>query len=166
MRKFALLMIVVMFASLALGQAAKATKPTASNDAAELTDIENKWNSGLLKPDTDYIDSITAPGYVSTEADGRLLNKSQMLDDLKTGKLKFESFDATDIKTHVYGDAAVVTAAFTEKGVEDGKPFAHSGRYTDFFIKKDGKWLAVATHSSFKAPGKAAAKPAAKAEKK
>ncbi len=166
MRKFAFLMIVVMLASVALGQAGKTAKPAASNDAAQLTDIENKWNSGLLKPDTDYIDSITAPGYVSTETDGRLLTKSQMLDDLKSGKVKVEAFDATDIKTHLYGDAAVVTAAFTEKGVQDGKPFAHSGRYTDFFVKKNGQWLAVATHSSAKPAAKAAAKPAAKAEKK
>jgi ketosteroid isomerase-like protein len=49
------------------------------------------------------------------------------------------------MKLHRRGDTVVVTGATREKGTEKGKPYAHQGRFTDTWIKKDGQWLCVAS---------------------
>jgi hypothetical protein len=35
-----------------------------------------------------------------------------------------------------------------DKGTYKGKPFNHRGRFTDTWVRLNGKWLCVATHSS------------------
>jgi len=46
------------------------------------------------------------------------------------------------------GDTAVVTGRSTIKGVRDGKDLIGRERWTDVFVRRDGRWLAVASHSS------------------
>ncbi len=44
----------------------------------------------------------------------------------------------------VYGNVAVVNGTYTQHG----KATSDVGRFTDMFVRKGGRWLAVATHSS------------------
>ena len=39
---------------------------------------------------------------------------------------------------HLYGNAAVVTGAYRDKGTEKGKPFLRRGRFTDTWIYDKG----------------------------
>jgi ketosteroid isomerase-like protein len=48
----------------------------------------------------------------------------------------------------VFGDAAVATGTFASQGTYKGKPFDHRGRFTDTWVKQNGKWLCVASHES------------------
>jgi len=52
------------------------------------------------------------------------------------------------MELHRHGDTVAVTGATREKGTEKGKPYAHQGRFTETWIKKDGQWLCVASQPS------------------
>jgi len=54
-----------------------------------------------------------------------------------------------EVKVRVYGDAAVVTGHVTEarKGT-DGKSGEFKGRFTDVWVKQNGKWLLASRHAS------------------
>jgi ketosteroid isomerase-like protein len=49
---------------------------------------------------------------------------------------------------HVYGNAAVVMGRWSGKVVEKGQPSESVERFTDTFIKQNGQWKCVASHSS------------------
>jgi ketosteroid isomerase-like protein len=51
----------------------------------------------------------------------------------------------------VYGNAAIVTGAFKAVGQDKGQNFTNTGRFTDTFVQKDGRWQAVASHDSLDA---------------
>ena len=76
-------------------------------------------------------------------ADGRLMNKSQALDD--TRKSKMESVEASDLKVTSYGNTAVVTGVWKGKGIDgDGKPMDDRERFIDTWQKSaDGKWQCI-----------------------
>jgi ketosteroid isomerase-like protein len=46
------------------------------------------------------------------------------------------------------GDTAVVHGLWTEKSTLNGKDTSGQYRFTDTFIKRDGRWQAVATFST------------------
>ncbi len=148
MRRLVLLLVIVTMGSLAIAQKAKSA--SGADDAAQLKDIENKWNDALLKNDAAYVDSVTAPEWSMIDENAAVSDKATGLNRLRAGTTKLESSTVTDLKARVYGNAAVVTAAYTEKGTLNGKPFQHSGMFTDTFVKRNGKWLAVATHLSIR----------------
>jgi len=58
------------------------------------------------------------------------------------------SFAWTDMKVHVYGDTAIVTGLNTTKGTFKGKDTSGAYRFTDVFVKRDGRWQVVATRAS------------------
>jgi ketosteroid isomerase-like protein len=48
----------------------------------------------------------------------------------------------------MYGDAAVVTGIYREKGTDRGKPYQRRGRFTDTWVKQSGTWQCVASQST------------------
>ena len=139
---------VVLFAvCAALAQApAKKNPASASGDEAALTKIQAEWGVALVKVDFATIDRIVSPDWILTTPDGVQHTKAETDADLKSGKIKFESFTAGDLKVRIYGNAAVVFGLTTEKLSIDGQAMSAQNRFTDTFIKRDGKWQFVASH--------------------
>ena len=90
---------------------------------------------------------LLADKFVSTDQDGTVLvGKEANLADAKL--TTFSSMELTDLKVTVFGDTAIATGTFADKGTYKGKAFNHRGRFTDTWVRMNGKWLCVATHSS------------------
>src|SRR6516162_6369005 len=90
---------------------------------------------------------LLADKYVATDEDGTvLIGKEANLADAKL--TTFSSMELTDLKVTVFGDTAIATGTFADKGTYNGKAFNHRGRFTDTWVKMNGKWLCVASHSS------------------
>jgi len=75
-------------------------------------------------------------------------DKAQSIADVKSGELKLQSATLDDAKVNVYGNAAIVTYASVDKGTYRGKDISGNTRWTDVFIKQNGRWQLVASHGS------------------
>lgn len=67
---------------------------------------------------------------------------------VKSGDLKIQSIKLSDMKVQVYGDAAVVIGSAAQAGNFKGQPLTAKIIFTDTFVKRNGKWMAVASHRS------------------
>jgi Ketosteroid isomerase homolog len=63
---------------------------------------------------------------------------------VKSGDLKIESSTNEDMKVQVHGDTAVVTYRSTDKGNYKGNDLSGQYRWTDVFVKRNGRWQIVA----------------------
>ncbi len=52
------------------------------------------------------------------------------------------------MKVRVFGDTAIVTGSDTEKSTYKGKDSSGKYVWTDIFVKRNGKWQAVASEST------------------
>ena len=85
---------------------------------------------------------ILADDFRNTNPDGTVLDRAAFLAQVaRPANLK--SLRAEDVEIRVMGDAAIIHAR-TVYETSDGRP--GSGRYTDIWHKRDGRWLAVAAH--------------------
>jgi len=117
-----------------------------SDDASKIVAMENLWNQMQLNHDAPAMEKMLDDDFVLTDYDGSLLNKSQFLDSIKDMSVKLAMEMSEGMKLHQHGTTVVITGATREKGTQNGKPFTHSGRFTDTWMKKDGRWLCVASH--------------------
>jgi ketosteroid isomerase-like protein len=142
-------MALAVFLSLAVGLnlSIEVVAQTA-NVEQTLLQLERDWEQANAKNDTAALDRILAPEYVSTNSDGRLATRAEVLARLKSGELKFTAFTQDDYKVLVIGDTAIVTGRSTIKAIRDGKDLSGQERWTDVFVRRNGRWQAVATHSS------------------
>jgi ketosteroid isomerase-like protein len=49
---------------------------------------------------------------------------------------------------HVFGDVAIATGVFREKGVENGKPYVRRNRFVDTWVSSNGSWVCVAASAT------------------
>ena len=80
--------------------------------------------------------------------DGKMLTIAEVTAALTAGKLKFRSVKLSDLEVRSYGDTAIVIGINRTMGSWDGEDFDGKDRFTDVFVKKDGAWKCVASHSS------------------
>ena len=124
--------------------------PGATADGADeqaLMQIERDWAAASAANDAAGIDKLMAAEYVGN-TDGRITPKQKALADVKSGASKTSSAEASDLKVFVSGDTAIVHGLWTEKSTLNGKDMSGQYRFTDTFIKRDGRWQAVATFST------------------
>ena len=110
--------------------------------------IESEVSTAYLKGDTAVLDRIWADEYTFTPPNGMVINKADYLAMLKSGVVKYESFDPENIEVHVYGDTAVVTGLVTVKGRVPGHTINGQDRFLTVYVKRQERWQQVATQAA------------------
>lgn len=128
---------------------AQATPPVPNENIEQLlSKMEQDWVDALLKGDATFHESILADDYVGVGPDGRIVGKSQSVDEVRSGAFKTESMTINEVKVRPFGDVAVVTYGQSEKSQLQGKDTSGRSLWTDIFVKRNGKWQIAANHGS------------------
>jgi ketosteroid isomerase-like protein len=109
----------------------------------ELKKLETDRAAAVVKGDVATLEKQTADDYVLITMNGRMSDKSQMLDAFKSGQSKLTSNDLSDLKVRVYGNAAVVTGKADVKGTLGGQDATGQVLFTRVYVKKGGRWQSV-----------------------
>jgi ketosteroid isomerase-like protein len=149
MKQWLVLAVAALLAfSAALGQT-KGRKSAEGSVESVLMQMEREWGQAYLKADLAALDRIEAADYTYIDAQGTTGDKAQDLAETKSGVYKAQSISVDEMKVRVFGNTAVVTGRDTLKGAQyKGKDISGQYRFTDVFVQRDGRWQAVATHSS------------------
>jgi ketosteroid isomerase-like protein len=110
----------------------------------QIKKLETDRAAAVVRADTAVLDRETSDEYILTGITGQVSDKAQMLAGFKSGTNKLTVDDLSDMKVHVYGDAAVVTGKMDVKGVMGGKDVTGQARFTRVYVKKAGHWQSVA----------------------
>lgn len=119
-------------------------------DAAQtrILALENAWNQAEEHKDINALDSLLDPTLVYIDYDGSMMDKAQFMASIKQPSLHPEQIVNESMTAHVYGDSAVVTGVYREKGQKSGKPYLRRGRFTDTWVFHQGNWVCVASQST------------------
>lgn len=122
----------------------------ALDDAAVLLYMESDWNEADMKHDVawferNYADDATD---VSSQT-GAIGSKASVIASRKADKSVTESAELSETSVRVQGNFAVVTGVNRVRGRDDqGRPFDRRVRFTDTFIRRDGRWQVWATQGT------------------
>ena len=141
---------IAMFASAAQHKKNAPETSTAVQGPAgtQLEQIEHKWAEAEVKHDPAMIAPYLDDTFSQTNPDNSVSTRAEVLDGIGKGDATLTAVDLAEMKTQSYGDAAVITGRYTEKREAKGKHMMTSGRFTDTYVKRSGKWKCVASHDS------------------
>jgi hypothetical protein len=143
----AIMLPLTVAAALGLAVRAQVRKSNAAN-VDELKQLELKWHHALEAGDIAALDRLLAPGWFITNGSGHIIPKSELLEGLRSGEIKFVSTIPTEIDVHLYEHAAVITKRSTDKTMYGSTPGGGKYQMTDMFVKQDRRWQCIATHAS------------------
>ena len=86
--------------------------------------------------------------FTLTSSTGVVTTLAEEINDLTSGRAKYEVFKNVDMKPRIYGNTAIVTGKTVVNGTYDGKPFEAEFQFTDTLIWKGGRWWMVSSHAS------------------
>jgi hypothetical protein len=138
----------ITFSCLLLLVGAMAVGQSTHGSETLLIALENAWNQAQLHHDSKALDGLVAESFVSTDNEGVVTTKAQFLADNKDPSYAASVMANQDERVFLYENVAVVVGTYHAKGISQGKPFDHYGRFTDTWVYMKGKWLCVATHTS------------------
>jgi len=123
----------------------------ASKDEQELKQLEGEWLNTYLRGDRATFDRIVADDFTGTDESAVLRNKAQEKELVQApppGGIKV-SLTNEDVQVRIYGDTAIVTGRIVQKAERAGQDsFGFQSRFTDTFLKRQGRWQVVARHYS------------------
>jgi ketosteroid isomerase-like protein len=119
-----------------------------SSEEGHLRALESAWNHAEQSKDAAALNQLLAESLVYVDYDGTLLNKKEFLQSTLHNNIEQEQINNDGMTVHLYGNAAVVTGMYRDKGIEKGKAFLRRGRFTDTWINQNGTWQCVASQST------------------
>jgi ketosteroid isomerase-like protein len=122
----------------------------ALDDQSVLAYMEREWNDALLKHDASWFERNYAfdASDISSRT-GAIMTKAQAVADARADKTVIQSLDLSELNVRVEGNTAVVTGVNHVVGRDaQGKAMDRRVRFTDVFIKRDGRWQVWATQGT------------------
>jgi ketosteroid isomerase-like protein len=136
---------LLLFAAVPL----QAKQAKADSDAAisqTLQAMEQAWLNAEKNHDTAAFEKLVADDWIAISPDGKMQTKAERAAEIKTAHIA--SATLGDMKVRVFGDTAVVTGTDDEITMKDGEKSSDHYAWTDVFVKRNGKWLAVASQTA------------------
>ena len=145
-----LAIVLLSACSLVANSIATDTVPAAENEEQTILSLEQGWAHAYVADDAAYLDMVMNPAYVQTNVRGEVSTKAEEVGEVRDHMIHYEKFESSDLKVRIYGNAAVVTGQTWIKATvkKSGRAIDASVRFTDTFIKQNGKWQAVASQTT------------------
>jgi ketosteroid isomerase-like protein len=115
---------------------------TVQTDLDHLITLNRDYVDSVQHGDVRRFDEILAEDFLCSNPDGSLVDKRQFLEQTAQ-PVTIKGLAAHDVRVRVLGDVAIIHARTTYV-TADGE--ARTGRYTDVWARRDGRWLAISAH--------------------
>jgi ketosteroid isomerase-like protein len=92
-----------------------------------------------VKADVAALDKLLAPELTYVHSSGVLDSKDAYIGAIKSGKTKYKSIVPEEVTARAFGDVTIVNGKATVDLVSDGQDRHLILRYTDVWVKRDGK---------------------------
>jgi ketosteroid isomerase-like protein len=118
------------------------------SDQEILTELERNWDAAVRRKDVGFIEKVLADEFVVTYAEGGRSDKARELTVAAEFNQQVDSVTLDEFVVKVYGDTAVVWFTQHLVGPMQGRSVSLTFRYTDVWVRRDGRWQCVASHAT------------------
>jgi uncharacterized protein (TIGR02246 family) len=115
------------------------------DDERQILTLHEAGDRALMAADLATLAKIFADDYVQYNEAGKAFTKQDVLDNFRTGAIRYPSIISTGRLIRLFGDTAVVHGSESDEVETDGKRFAVRYIYLDVLRKRDGEWKLVAS---------------------
>ena len=131
-----------------LAVSATAAAQSARSTREVLIELERGWNDAVYRQDADFVEGLLADEFVGTYDDGSRGDKARELALIAAFNQQVISAVQDDFRVAIYGDTAVVWFTLHVVGIRQGQEAELTLSYTDVWVRRDGRWQCVSTHST------------------
>jgi ketosteroid isomerase-like protein len=138
-------LLAAMIAVAPIAAAAVAQSSSGAGKAErELYRLEDAWAQAVVRRDAHALGRFVAPRWVYSDESG-IMSRDAGIAAFTSGADTVREASNSEMRAAAYGNAAVVTGVLQMKGHGPNGSFTHRYRYTDTWVRMDGRWQCVAS---------------------
>jgi len=115
------------------------------NDEEQILALHEAGYLALMNADLAVLERIFADDYVQYNEAGEPFTKQDVLENFRSGAIRYPSIVSTGRRIRVFGDTAVVHGSEFDEVEAGGERFAVRYVYLDVLRKRHGEWKLVAS---------------------
>jgi uncharacterized protein (TIGR02246 family) len=122
-----------------------------TNNGLEVRRLERAWLDAYEQRDVKAMEEIVADDFTITFTNGAIQTKPQIIRSLNAAREKSSAsskFRTEDVQARVYGDTVILIGRVISEWQQNGQTMKEQNRYTDTYVKRNGRWQVVASHLS------------------
>ena len=100
--------------------------------------------AALLSGDLEALDNYVDDDLTYTSPHGRLMTKSEVFDSFRSGVMKVETMEISDLLSRQYGDTAILTYRAHTVIHDHGAVTSGNVRSTAVYLRRNENWKLVA----------------------
>ena len=114
------------------------------SDEQQISKLFEDGDRALIAADLAELSRIFADDYVQYDESGRAFSKQDVLNNLKSGAVRYVSMVSTGRRIRLLrDDVAIVNGSEEDEVEQGGRRFPVCYIYMDVVMKRDGKWQIV-----------------------
>jgi ketosteroid isomerase-like protein len=133
--------------------ASQGMSQSAGGTEQQILSLEDQLRQATVKNDPSFLEQHSTNDYVSIVGSGMQMPKTQMIQALRSGDIRYQSIEPVGRPTvRVYGDTAIVNGEAAVQATSYGKPISGNFRYTRVWVRQGGDWKAASFESTPEQP--------------
>ncbi|MFQ5705005.1 MAG: nuclear transport factor 2 family protein [Gemmatimonadales bacterium] len=123
-----------------------------STDSTELVRLGHVWNEVHMRGNAAVLDSLWAGELAVTVPGMPRMARAEVIGFVRSGRMRFQRYETSDLRVRVCGDAAVVTGRLERTRRLEGEVVVDDWQFTKkMYVRRAGRWRVVACHASARA---------------
>jgi len=114
-----------------------------SDEEQKIHELFEAGDRALVAADIEALSKVFADDYVQYDASGRAFHRREVLENLRSGAVRYPTIKSTARRVRLFGDVAIVHGAEMDEVEKAGKRFSVQYLYMDVVLKRDGRWQIV-----------------------
>ena len=106
----------------------------------QLPELARRWAEAESRSDADALDALMTDDCALVGPRGFVLDRQQCLDRYRSGGLRTEAFDWSDLSVRAYGSTTVVVGVVTQRASYQGQDASGRFRVTQIAVKQGDTW--------------------------
>jgi ketosteroid isomerase-like protein len=114
------------------------------SDEQTLRTLNRQLAIAMYTGDVDWLRLHLADDYVLITATGATKTREQLVEELKSGAMKTDAYEPTEVTIRAYGSTVIVSGRMVQKYTEGRERVTADLRYSDVWIKTEDGWYDIA----------------------
>jgi hypothetical protein len=120
----------------------------AQSSEQSVLDLSKNKFGWMIRMKYDSLESVLDDRLLFIHSNGWAENKQELIEDIKSGKLRYVNINITESTARLYTNTAIVTGKGKFTVLLDGNNLEINLSYTEVYIADKGKWLLASRHAN------------------
>jgi ketosteroid isomerase-like protein len=114
----------------------------------EIVNLEREAAHAIQLSDGTFFRRVYSDDFTGTLSRGEAVNKAGFINAVQSSLIKYEAFNASDIKIHIFRETAVATCLWSLRGSAKGQSVNSQMRVMHIYVNGGNGWKVVAGQNS------------------